>query len=156
MVSKATKAIKFLLPGLILTIAAIYAYPMQQALGCGGGCDGGGKKGGGSLVNVQDNNIGNNIGNINAEHNKLLSNNKVNVLSNDKILSNNHLKDINVLSKNSDNLKDINVLSKFTDNYFDVLSDNFAHSDILNGINTNVGNVGVDILNDYYKQMCGC
>lgn len=132
----------FLLPGMILAIAAIYVFPMQQAMACG--CDGGGKKGGssgGGLVNVQDNNIGN------IEKNK--------VLSNDKILSNNKIKDVNVLSKNGNNkiFNSNNILSE------NAKDNNIVVNDVLNDLHNNIvkhNNVGVGALNDYFKMACGC
>lgn len=157
MVSKARQMVMFLLPGMILAIGTIYAIPMQQAMAsCGGGCDGGGKKGGGSLINVQDNNIGNvkdNNVKVYTEKNKVLSNNKVNVLSHDKILSNNKIKDVNVLSKNDNKFytHDFNVLSKNGNN-------KIYNHDLID-LQNNIGkhnNFDIDVLNDYYKKMCGC
>ena len=148
--------------GLVLAFAALYALPMQQqAMACGGGCHGGGKKSGGSLVNVEnignveDNNV--KIGNVKTGH--ILSGNEIKALNNNNI---GNLKDINVLSKNY--LKDINVLSKnkdvFNHNYFDTLSDNLAGSDFLDNIvkNNNLDTkiLNTDILNSYYKEICGC
>ncbi len=153
MISKARQIEMFLLPGMILAIAAIYVFPMQQAMACG--CDGGGKKGGGSggsLVNVQDNNIGN------VEKNK--------VLSNDKILSNNKIKDVNVLSNNK--IKDVNVLSKNDGNKFqsynEILSgvgkqNNIqSYNEILSGVGkqNTIKDFDFNVLNDYYKKACGC
>ncbi|SRR6266487_3079071 len=144
MISKARQIEMFLSPGMILAIAAIYVFPMQQAMACGGGCDGGGKKGGGSggsLVNVQDNNIGN------IEKNK--------VLSNDKILSKNKIKDVNVLSKNNGN--------KFQ-SYNEILSgvgkqNNIqSYNEILSGVGkqNTIKDFDFYVLNDYYKKSCGC
>ena len=108
----------FLLTGLVLTVAAIYSLPMQQAEACGKhGCGGGGGGNsyekdcdcGGSLISVDDNNIGNNIGNVNTGD--ILSDNKVKALNGNNI---GNLKDVNVLSKNY--LKDVNVLSKNINN----------------------------------------
>jgi hypothetical protein len=126
----------FLMTGLVLAIASIYALPMQQAMACGGGCDGGGKKSGGSccggsLVNVQDN------GNIKK------SNVKVGNVENNKI---GNFKDVNVLSKN--NLKDVNVLSKNL-NGNNILNDFVKTGDIAhypkiyenNILNDNIGDI---------------
>ena len=108
----------FLLTGLVLAVAAIYSLPMQQAEACGkhgcGGGDGGNSYEedcdcGGSLISVDDNNIGNNIGNVNTGD--ILSENKVKALNGNNI---GNLKDVNVLSKNY--LKDVNVLSKNINN----------------------------------------
>ena len=107
---KAIQTGLFLLTGLVLAVAAIYSLPMQQAEACGKHCgdNGGGnyKKEdcgcGGSLVSVDDNKVGNNIGNINTGH--ILSGNKIKALN-----------DVNVLSKNNNNLNDVNVLSKNLD-----------------------------------------
>lgn len=121
----------FLLTGIVLAVAAIYSLPMQQAIACGKSCDGGGGGGkdccGGSLVSVEDNNIGNNIGNVktgdilSGNHFKALNNNKIGNFKDVNVLSKNYLKDVNVLSKNynklkvsdvvSDNLNDITVKS---------------------------------------------
>ena len=97
----------FLMTGLVLAVAAIYSLPMQQAEACGKHCgdNGGGNYkeedcgcGGGSLISVDDNNVGNNIGNINTGH--ILSGNKIKALNDVNVLSKNYLKDVNVLSKN--------------------------------------------------------
>ena len=112
----------FLMTGLVLAVAAIYSLPMQQAEACGKHCgdNGGGNYkeedcgcGGGSLISVDDNNVGNNIGNINTGH--ILSGNKIKALNDVNVLSKNYLKDVNVLSKNNNYLKDVNVLSKNLD-----------------------------------------
>ena len=111
---KAKQTALFLLTGLVLAIAATYSLPMQQAEACrnhGCGDNGGGSYeeegcddcgcdecGGGSLVSVDDNNIGNNIGNINTGH--ILSGNEVTALNDVNVLSKNYLKDVNVVSKN--------------------------------------------------------
>jgi hypothetical protein len=133
----------FLLIGTVLAVAAIYVFPMQAAMACGGGCDGGGKKGGGSggsLVNVQGNNIGN------------VKDNDIKFLNHDKILSNNKIKDVNVLSKNGGNkvLSDTNVLNG--ENKF--LSDNDNSRILSNLVKHN--DVGNGILADYYKKLCTC
>jgi hypothetical protein len=146
MASKTKHVGMFLLTGIVLAAAAIYVFPMQAALACG--CDGGHKKGGGSggsLVNVQDNNIGN------------VKNNNIKFLNNDKVLSNNQIKDINVLSKNGE----ANVLSK---NYNNILNDNANGnnvdvSDVANDLHNNIvkhNNIGTSVLSDYFKQICGC
>jgi hypothetical protein len=140
----------FLMTGLVLAVAAIYSIPMQQATACGNGCGKGhgGGSDGGSLVNVEDigNVQGNNIGNV-----KALNNNHIGNLKDINVLSKNYLKDVNVLSKNND---------IFNDNYFDTLSDNFAHSNVLNNIikhnNINTDVLDTNILNSYYKEICGC
>jgi hypothetical protein len=136
----------FLLVGTILAIAAVYVFPMQAAMACG--CGGGGKKGGGSggsLVNVEDNNIGN------------VKHNDIKFLNHDKTLSNNKIKDVNVLSKNGE----ANVLSK---NYNNILSENGNNNnvevtDVANDLHNNIvkhNNVGTSVLSDYFKQICGC
>jgi hypothetical protein len=144
----------FLLVGTVLAIAAVYVFPMQAAMACGGGCDGGGKKGGGSggsLVNVQDNNIGN------------VKDNDIKFLNDNKILSNNKIKDVNVLSKNGE----VNVLSKNNNNFLNnILSENGNYvdaSDIANDLHNNIvkhiaeGNEDTSVIpSDYFKQMCGC
>ena len=85
---------------------------MQQAEACKGGCgdNGGGSyeeegcdECGGSLDSVDDNNIGNNIGNINTGH--ILSGNEIKALNDVNVLSKNYLKDVNVVSKNLDEVK---------------------------------------------------
>ena len=118
---KAKQTGLFLLTGLVLAVAAIYSLPIQQAEACGKHCgdNGGGnyKKEdcgcGGSLISVDDNNVGNNIGNINTGH--ILSGNKIKALNDVNVLSKNHLNDVNVLSKNNNYLNDVNVLSKNLD-----------------------------------------
>ena len=90
----------FLLTGLVLAVAATYSLPMQQAEACKHGCgdNGGGNYEeedcdcGGSLISVDDNNVGNNIGNINTGH--ILSGNEIKTLN-----------DVNVVSKNLDNVE---------------------------------------------------
>lgn len=145
-----------LLTGIVLAVAAIYALPMQQAaMACGGGCDGGGKKGGGgdccggSLVSVQDNNIGN------------VKDNDIKFLNHNKILSNNQIKDINVLSKNGE----VNVLSKNYNEFLNnILSENGNNNnvvvnDVANDLHNNIvkhNNIGTSVLSDYFKQICGC
>ena len=101
----------FLLTGLVLAVAATYSLPMQQAEACKHGCgdNGGGNYEeedcdcGGSLISVDDNNIGNNIGNINTGH--ILSGNEIKTLNDVNVVSKNYLKDVNVLSKNLDNVE---------------------------------------------------
>ena len=108
---KAKQTALFLLTGLVLAVAATYSLPMQQAEACGKHCgdNGGGNyeeedcNCGGSLVSVDDNNIGNNIGNINTGH--ILSGNQINALNDVNVLSKNYLKDVNVVSKNLDNVE---------------------------------------------------
>jgi hypothetical protein len=105
-----TKVGLFLMTGLVLAFAALYSLPMQQAAACGKSCHGGGGGGsddccGGSLVNVEDNNVGSNIANVKTGD--ILSDNYIKALNNNKI---GNVKDVNVLSKNY--LKDVNVLSK--------------------------------------------
>lgn len=156
MASKTKHVGMLLLTGVVLAVAAIYALPMQQAaLACGGGCDGGGKKGGGgdccggSLVSVQDNNIGN------------VKDNDIKFLNHNKILSNNQIKDINVLSKNGE----ANVLSKNYNEFLNnILSENGNNNnvvvnDVANDLHNNIvkhNNVGTSVLSDYFKQICGC
>jgi hypothetical protein len=148
MTTKSKHVGMFLLVGTILAVAAVYVFPMQAAMACGGGCGGGGKKGGGSggsLVNVEDNNIGN------------VKDNDIKFLNHDKILSNNKIKDVNVLSKNGE----ANVLSK---NYNNILSENGNNNnvevtDVANDLHNNIvkhNNVGTSVLSDYFKQICGC
>jgi len=154
MTSKSKHVGMFLLVGTVLAIAAVYVFPMQAAMACGGGCDGGGKKGGGSggsLVNVEDNNIGN------------VKDNDIKFLNHNKILSNNQIKDINVLSKNY--LKDVNVLSK---NYnelkvSDVVSDNLnditvKSNDVIEDGSFSDNNIQLafDKLLSDGKSGCGC
>lgn len=102
----------FLLTGLVLAVAATYSLPMQQAEACKHGCgyNGGGNYkeekcdcGGGSLISVDDNKVGNNIGNIKTGH--ILSGNEIKTLNDVNVLSKNNLKDVNVLSKNLNNVK---------------------------------------------------
>jgi len=109
---KAKQTALFLITGLVLAIAATYSLPMQQAEACKRGCgdNGGGSyeeegcdECGGSLVSVDDNNIGNNIGNINTGH--ILSGNEIKALNDVNVLSKNYLKDVNVVSKNLDEVK---------------------------------------------------
>jgi len=152
MTSKSKHVGMFLLVGTVLAIAAVYVFPMQAAMACGGGCDGGGKKGGGSggsLVNVEDNNIGN------------VKDNDIKFLNHDKILSNNKIKDVNVLSKNGE----VNVLSKNNNAFLNnILSENGNNnnvdvSDIANDLHNNIvkhNNIGTSVLSDYFKQICGC
>jgi len=146
----------FLLVGTILAIAAVYVFPMQAAMAWGGGCGGGGKKGeygggkkggssgdccGGSLVSVQDNNIGN------------VKDNDIKFLNHDKILSNNKIKDVNVLSKNNNNAFLNNILSENGNN------NNVDVSDVANDLHNNIvkhNNIGTSVLSDYFKQICGC
>jgi hypothetical protein len=138
----------FLMTGLVLAIAAIYALPMQQAMACGGGCDGGGKKSGGSccggsLVNVEDNNIGN------------VKDNDVKFLNHNKILSNNKIKDDNVLSKNNNNAFLNNILCENGNNnnvdVSDIANDLEFHGNIVKH-----NNLGTSVLSDYFKAICGC
>jgi hypothetical protein len=141
MTTKSKHVGMFLLVGTILAIAAVYVFPMQAAMACG--CGGGGKKGGGSggsLANVEDNNIGN------------VKDNDIKFLNHDKILSNNKIKDVNVLSKNGGNkiLSDTNVLNG--ENKF--LSDNDNSRILSNLVKHN--DVGNGILADYYKKLCTC
>lgn len=111
MESKAKQTALFLITGLVLAIAATYSLPMQQAEACKRGCgdNGGGSYEeedcdcGGSLVSVDDNNIGNNIGNINTGH--ILSGNEIKALNDVNVVSKNYLKDVNVVSKNLDEVK---------------------------------------------------
>jgi len=144
MTSKSKHVGMFLLVGTVLAIAAVYVFPMQAAMACGGGCDGGGKKGGGSggsLVNVEDNNIGN------------VKDNDIKFLNHDKILSNNKIKDVNVLSKNNNNAFLNNILSENGNN------NNVDVSDIANDLHNNIvkhNNIGTSVLSDYFKQICGC
>jgi hypothetical protein len=156
MASKTKHVGMLLLTGIVLAVAAIYALPMQQAaMACGGGCDGGGKKGGGgdccggSLVSVQDNNIGN------------VKDNDIKFLNHNKILSNNQIKDINVLSKNGE----VNVLSKNYNEFLNnILSENGNNNnvvvnDVANDLHNNIvkhNNIGTSVLSDYFKQICGC
>jgi hypothetical protein len=103
----------FLLAGLVLAVAATYSLPMQHADACEHGCgdNGGGNyeeedcdcNSGGSLVSVDNNNIGNNIGNIETGH--ILSGNEIKTLNDVNVLSKNYLKDVNVVSKNLDNVE---------------------------------------------------
>ena len=144
MTSKSKHVGMFLLVGTILAVAAVYVFPMQAAMACGGGCGGGGKKGGssgGSLVNVEDNNIGN------------VKDNDIKFLNHDKILSNNQIKDVNVLSKNKNNAFLNNILSENGNN------NNVDVSDIANDLHNNIvkhNNIGTSVLSDYFKQICGC
>jgi len=145
MTSKSKHVGMFLLVGTVLAIAAVYVFPMQAAMACGGGCDGGGKKkgggSGGSLVNVEDNNIGN------------VKDNDIKFLNHDKILSNNKIKDVNVLSKNNNNAFLNNILSENGNN------NNVDVSDIANDLHNNIvkhNNIGTSVLSDYFKQICGC
>jgi hypothetical protein len=120
MISKARQIGLFLFTGIVLAVAAIYTFPMQQVQACGKSCDGGSNGGsccGSSLVSVDGNNIGNvKTGDVkvaNVKTGDLLSGNKVKVLNNNNIANNNNIgniNDVNVLSKNY--LKDVNVLSK--------------------------------------------
>ena len=166
MTSKARQIEMFLLPGMvgmILAIAAIYVFPMQQAMACGNGCDGGAKNYGGakkdggsccgSLVNVQDNNIGNvktgKVGNV--ENNNF----KIGNVKTGDVLSGNKIKDINVLSKN-DNNKILSYNSILSENLKD---NNVVVNDNLNDLHNNIvkhNNVGASVLSDYFKQICGC
>lgn len=148
----------FLLVGTILAVAAVYVFPMQAAMACGGGCDGGGKKGeygggkkggssgdccGGSLVSVQDNNIGN------------VKDNDIKALNHNKILSNNKIKDVNVLSKNNNNAFLNNILSENGNNnnvdVSDIANDLEFHGNIVKH-----NNLGTSVLSDYFKAICGC
>ena len=134
----------FLLTGLVLAVAAIYSLPMQQAEACGkhgcGGGDGGNSYEkdcdcGGSLISVDDNNIGNNIGNVNTGD--ILSENKVKALNGNNI---GNLKDVNVLSKNINNVNLDEVLFSNDvidgDGYIPVLNDNvqLGFSKLLSGL----------------------
>jgi hypothetical protein len=155
MTTKSKHVGMFLLVGTILAIAAVYVFPMQAAMACGGGCDGGGKKGGGSggsLVNVEDNKIGNikagnNIGNV--------KNNDIKFLNHNKILSNNQIKDVNVLSKNNNNAFLNNILSENGNNnnvdVSDIANDLEFHGNIVKH-----NNLGTSVLSDYFKAICGC
>lgn len=146
----------FLATGLILALAAIYTLPMQQATACGKSCDGGSGGGddccGGSLVNVEDNNVGSNIGNIDTGD--IASDNKIKFLNNNNI---GNLKDVNVLSKNY--LKDFNVLSKN-----DVLSKNINNinlDDVIKDNDVIDGDAYIPVLNDnvqlgFLKLLSGC
>jgi len=150
----------FLMTGLVLALASIYALPMQQALACGGGCDGGGKKGGGSggsLVNVQDN------GNIKTGNVKVgnVGNNKIGNVKTGDIASGNYLKFLNnnnLLSKN-------NILSGHS--LVEVERNNFLNGHSLVEVEDFANNlhslaeveknpVNTNILNSYYKEICGC
>lgn len=158
-----TKLGLFLMTGLVLAFAAIYTLPMQQATACGKSCNGGGGGGddccGGSLVNVEDNNVGSNIGNVKTGD--TLSGNKIKALNDNNI---GNIKDVNVLSKNY--LKDVNVLSKNSNNKFlnNILSENLDDNnvvvnDVANDLHNNIikhNNVGASVLSDYFKQICGC
>ena len=158
MTTKSKHVGMFLLVGTILAIAAVYVFPMQAAMACGGGCDGGGKKGeygggkkggssgdccGGSLVSVQDNNIGN------------VKDNDIKALNHNKILSNNQVKDVNVLSKNNNNAFLNNILSENGNNnnvdVSDIANDLEVHGNIVKH-----NNLGTSVLSDYFKQICGC
>jgi hypothetical protein len=159
-----TKVGLFLMTGLVLAVAAIYSSPMQQATACRSSCDGGGGGGGGdccggSLVNVEDNNVGSNIGNVETgdtlSGNKILSGNKLKTLNDVNVLSKNYLNDFNVLSKNSNNQFLNNILSENLDD------NNVAVSDVANDleIHGNIvkhNNLGTSVLSDYFKQICGC
>ena len=144
MTTKSKHVGMFLLVGTILAVAAVYVFPMQAAMACGGGCGGGGKKGGssgGSLANVEDNNIGN------------VKDNDIKFLNHDKILSNNKIKDVNVLSKNGGNkvLSDINVLNGENKVFSDSDNSRMLQSNIIKH-----NDVGNGILADYYKKLCTC
>ena len=163
----------FLMTGLVLAFAAIYTLPMQQAAACGKSCDGGGGGGddccGGSLVNVEDNDIGSNIGNVktgdtlsgnkigNVKTGDILSGNKIKALNDNNI---GNIKDVNVLSKNY--LKDVNVLSKNYNNKFlnNILSDNFKTGDVIHYYDENdqvkVPIVSGNTLNAFKLLGCGC
>lgn len=121
----------FLLTGIVLAVAGIYTFPMQQVEACSKSCSGGDKNGGsccGSLVNVQGNNVGNvktgdvKVGNVKTGD--VLSSNDIKILSNNHNNKIGNLNDVNVLSKNY--VKDVNVLSKNYNNLkvSDVASDN--------------------------------
>lgn len=165
-----TKVGLFLMTGLVLAFAAIYTLPMQQATACGKSCKGGGGGSGddccgGSLVNVEDNEVGSNIGNVETgdtlSGNKILSENKIKFLNDNNI---GNIKDVNVLSKNY--LKDTNVLSKNSNNQFlnNILSENLDDNnvvvnDVANDLHNNIikhNNLGTSVLSDYFKQICGC
>jgi hypothetical protein len=160
-----TKLGLFLMTGLVLAFAAIYTLPMQQATACGKSCNGGGGGGddccGGSLVNVEDNDVGNVKTGDTLSGNKILSENKIKALNDNKI---GNIKDVNVLSKNY--LKDVNVLSKNYNNKFlnNILSENLDDNnvvvnDVANDLHNNIikhNNVGASVLSDYFKQICGC
>lgn len=151
--------------GLVLAFAAIYTFPMQQATACGKSCNGGGGGGsdccGGSLVNVEDNKIGNVKTGDTLSGNKILSENKIKFLNDNNI---GNIQDVNVLSKNY--LKDTNVLSKNYNNKFlnNILSENLDDNnvvvnDVANDLHNNIikhNNVGASVLSDYFKQICGC
>jgi hypothetical protein len=150
-----TKIGLFLMTGLVLAVAAIYSIPMQQqAMACGGGCHGGGKKSGGSLVNVE------NIGNVEDNNVKIGNVKTGHILSGNEILSKNYLKDVNVLSKNNV-LNDLHSLVEVEHNNF--LND--LHSlveveDFANNLHSlaevEKNPVNTEILNSYYKEICGC
>lgn len=140
-----TKMGMFLMTGLVLAVASIYSIPMQQATACGNGCgkSHGGGSDGGSLVNVEDNNIGN----------IKTGGNKINTLNDINVLSKNYLKDFNVLSKNSNNQFLNNILNENLDD------NNVVVSDVANDLHNNIvkhNNVGTSVLSDYFKQICGC
>ena len=149
-----TKVGLFLMTGLILAFAAIYTLPMQQATACGKSCNGGGGGGddccGGSLVNVEDNNVGNVKTGDTLSGNKILSENKIKALNDNKI---GNIKDVNVLSKNSNNKFLNNILSENLDD------NNVVVNDVANDLHNNIikhNNVGASVLSDYFKQICGC
>jgi hypothetical protein len=158
----------FLMTGLVLAIAAIYALPMQQAMACGGGCDGGGKKSGGSccggsLVNVQDN------GNIKTGNVKVgnVENNKIGNVKTGDIASGNNLKFLNnndILSKNFNGNNILNDFLKTGDviHYYDendeILNDNIG--DVIHYYDEN-DNIKVPVVSDNtlaaFKLLgCGC
>lgn len=127
MTQKAIHLGMFLLTGIVLAVAGMYTFPMQQVEACGKSCNSGDKNGGsccGSLVNVQGNNVGNvktgdvKVGNVktgdvkvgNVKTGDVLSGNNIKILSNNDNNKIGNLNDVNVLSKNY--VKDVNVLSK--------------------------------------------
>jgi hypothetical protein len=158
MISKARQIGMFLLPGMILAIAAIYVFPIQQAMACGGGCDGGGKKGGGSLVNVQGNNIGNvKDNNIKVANVKTGDNNiKVGNVKTGDVLSANKIKFLN------DN--DQNEIASHILKYNEVLSDNgevashiLKYNEVLSDFEgNNVPILNDNTLNAFKLLGCGC
>lgn len=117
----------FILTGLVLAVAAISSFPMQDVNACGNGCGGNDDDDccGGSLLNLEDN-----LNTKILNNNKILSDNEVKVLSDNDNNNIANLKDVNVLSKNyikdvevlSDNLQDITIKSN------DVIED---HANVL-------------------------
>lgn len=169
MTRKAIQLGLFLFTGIVLTVAGIYTFPMQQVEACDKSCNGGGKNGGsccGSLVNVQGNNVGNvktgdvKVGNVKTGD--VLSGNNIKILSNNDNNKIGNLKDVNVLSKNY--VKDVNVLSKNYNNLkvSDVASDNLnditvKSNDVIEdgSFNDNI-QVAFNKLLSGGKSGCGC